>query len=128
MEPQKVNNFETRLRQERTQLLERIHQQLHRSDDPELCALVDQLSQEDGWAAADLQGDIDIAMLGQEFSGLRDIDEALKRIAKGDYGICKDCGQPIDPKRLNAQPAARVCLACKEAFEKRRGIVSQRTL
>jgi RNA polymerase-binding protein DksA len=128
MEPQNVSKFEARLRQERAVLLDRIRRQLHRSDDPELLALADQLSREDGWATADLQSDIDIAMLGQEFSGLRDIDEALKRIAKGDYGICKDCGQPIDVKRLNAQPAARVCLACKEAFEKRRGIVSQRTL
>ena len=41
-------------------------------------------------------------------------DEALMRIEKGSFGICKDCGEPIAEARLNAIPWTRVCITCKE--------------
>ena len=42
------------------------------------------------------------------------IDEALARIEKGTFGVCRDCGEPIAPARLNAMPWTRVCITCKE--------------
>ena len=42
------------------------------------------------------------------------IEEALVRIDKGNYGICRDCGEPIAPARLNATPWTRVCIKGKE--------------
>ena len=45
---------------------------------------------------------------------LQAIDEALLRIEKGTYGICRDCGEPIAEARLNAIPWTRVCITCKE--------------
>ena len=45
---------------------------------------------------------------------LQAIEEALKRIDKGTFGICRDCGEPIAPARLTAIPWTRVCIACKE--------------
>lgn len=45
---------------------------------------------------------------------LQAIEEALARIDKGSYGICRDCGEPISPARLNAIPWTRVCITCKE--------------
>jgi DnaK suppressor protein len=45
---------------------------------------------------------------------LQAIDEALMRIEKGTYGICRDCGEPIAEARLNAIPWTRVCITCKE--------------
>jgi DnaK suppressor protein len=45
---------------------------------------------------------------------LRAIEEALVRIDKGTYGVCRDCGEPIAEARLNAIPWARVCITCKE--------------
>lgn len=119
-----LGNLEMRLIQERKALLARIEKQLHESDDPKQFGLANRLSEIGDWTLADLQGEIDVALLSHELSELREIDAALKRIVRGSYGICSDCGKPIDLKRLNAQPAARLCLACKEAFEKRRGIVS----
>ncbi len=48
---------------------------------------------------------------------LADIDSALNRIEKGTYGICKYCGQPISPKRLQARPVASACIACKTELQ-----------
>ena len=45
---------------------------------------------------------------------LQAIDEALRRIEKGTYGACRDCGEPIAAPRLNAVPWTRVCITCKE--------------
>jgi DnaK suppressor protein len=45
---------------------------------------------------------------------LQAIQEALVRLDKGTYGVCRDCGEPISTARLNAIPWTRVCIACKE--------------
>jgi RNA polymerase-binding transcription factor len=45
---------------------------------------------------------------------LQAIEDALTRIDKGTYGVCRDCGEPIAPARLNAIPWTRVCITCKE--------------
>jgi RNA polymerase-binding transcription factor len=44
---------------------------------------------------------------------LQAIEEALERIQKGTYGVCRDCGEPIAEARLNAIPWTRVCITCK---------------
>jgi DnaK suppressor protein len=45
---------------------------------------------------------------------LQAIEEALLRLDKGVYGVCRDCGEPIAEARLNASPWTRVCITCKE--------------
>ena len=45
---------------------------------------------------------------------LQAIEEALYRMEKGTYGICRDCGEPIASARLNSIPWTRVCITCKE--------------
>lgn len=45
---------------------------------------------------------------------LQAIEEALVRIDKGTYGVCRDCGEPIAEARLRAIPWTRVCITCKE--------------
>ena len=45
------------------------------------------------------------------------INEALERIADEEYGVCQNCEQDINPKRLNAVPWARYCLSCQELLE-----------
>jgi DnaK suppressor protein len=49
---------------------------------------------------------------------LRDINNALDRIKKGVYGICKYCKLEIGEKRLLARPVANTCVACKIKLQK----------
>ena len=51
-------------------------------------------------------------------SALRDVDNALSRIEKGTYGICKYCKQEIGEKRLMARPVANTCITCKTRLQK----------
>lgn len=49
---------------------------------------------------------------------LKEINEALRRVYRGEYGVCENCGQPIARARLEAMPYARLCLSCKEKEER----------
>lgn len=43
---------------------------------------------------------------------LRRTDAALERLEEGDYGYCVDCGEEIEAKRLDVDPAAPRCAGC----------------
>lgn len=45
---------------------------------------------------------------------LRRIEDALKRVDEGRFGSCTNCGNPVQPKRLEAIPWARHCVDCQE--------------
>jgi len=53
-----------------------------------------------------------------EGRALYDVDEALRRIYSGNYGLCETCQQPIAKERLEVVPGARLCIRCKELEEK----------
>ena len=50
------------------------------------------------------------------------VEEALRKIREGTYGICEGCGQQIDANRLRAIPYARLCIRCKEREERLRSV------
>lgn len=52
------------------------------------------------------------AIENSERQEIRQIQAALQRIAEGTYGVCANCGEAIDPRRLAALPTATRCIAC----------------
>ncbi len=54
----------------------------------------------------------------QESDYRRRLDNALRRIELGTYGICEECGDKIPVKRLEAYLAAELCVECKSRQEK----------
>jgi DnaK suppressor protein len=46
------------------------------------------------------------------------IDAAMNRIEAGEYGVCRDCEQEIDPRRLAALPYALLCTECAQRAER----------
>lgn len=51
---------------------------------------------------------------------LKSIDYALSVLARGKYGLCERCGQPIEPERLKILPDTTLCAKCKAELEKER--------
>jgi DnaK suppressor protein len=49
---------------------------------------------------------------------LQMVESALTRIREGSFGECINCGNEINPKRLEAVPWTRFCIACQEKKEK----------
>jgi RNA polymerase-binding transcription factor len=52
------------------------------------------------------------ALVGTLRETLNDIDAALAKFESGSYGVCESCGGPISEARLEAMPAARLCIKC----------------
>lgn len=50
---------------------------------------------------------------------LYELDDAMKRIEDGSFGVCEDCDSIISRVRLKAVPHARLCIKCQEKREKR---------
>lgn len=48
---------------------------------------------------------------------LRDVDAALQRIEEGEYGLCLNCDEPINPKRLEVDPTVGFCIECASKDE-----------
>jgi DnaK suppressor protein len=62
--------------------------------------------------------DFALSLLSQEQDALYEIDQALKRIDLGTYGICEMSGKPIPRARLEAIPFARFTVECQSQLEK----------
>lgn len=59
----------------------------------------------------------DLGLRSNATRRLREIDIALERMAAGTYGICEECGGPIDEARLEAFPSATTCIRCQTGRE-----------
>lgn len=60
-----------------------------------------------------------LGLASNDRQSLYELDDALKKIEEGTFGICEDCKVLISRTRLKAVPYARLCLKCQEKKEKR---------
>jgi len=68
-------------------------------------------------AEADIQEDLEFALVQMKSETLNKVNDALVRLEQGNYGNCFDCGEEIAEKRLRALPFAVRCKDCEEARE-----------
>jgi len=68
-------------------------------------------------AEADIQEDLEFALVQMKSETLNKINDALLRLEQGTYGNCFECGEEIAEKRLRALPFAVRCKDCEEARE-----------
>jgi len=66
---------------------------------------------------ADIQEDIELALIQMKSETLTKVDDALARLEQGTYGNCFECGEEIAEKRLRALPFAVRCKDCEEQRE-----------
>jgi DnaK suppressor protein len=57
----------------------------------------------------------DLALRDRERAQLRQVEDALERLAAGTFGACLSCGRPIAAERLEAIPWAALCIDCARA-------------
>jgi|GEM_PF-80353 len=79
--------------------------------------LVETALDDGDWSVVDLSEDISFRQLGTHRQNLRKIDEALRKIDEGSYGVCEDCGDDINSERLKILPFAIYCRDCQEKRE-----------
>ncbi len=71
-------------------------------------------------SALSLDNDLSISLATRYSIMLKQIDEALQKMKEGSYGLCEECGQKIDKKRLEILPFSPYCVYCQNRMEKGR--------
>ena len=72
----------------------------------------------DDAAVAESETVLDIASVQRDARELQEVDAALGRIDTPQFGLCAECGEPIAPARLAAQPQAARCIECEREAER----------
>lgn len=68
-------------------------------------------------SAQDVEQGIDFSLLEMKYEQFKDIAEAFRKLESNAYGVCEECGEEIDIKRLEVNPLARYCFNCKSRRE-----------
>jgi len=76
------------------------------------------IKDEGDYAAASMDSGRDYQIYLNQKKELAEIEDALKRIEEGTYGICEMCDEPIQEERLKIKPYAKYCIICREIIEK----------
>ena len=68
-------------------------------------------------ASSEYLQSFEFRLRGREKAHLAKLDLALRKIDDGSFGICTECEEPINKKRLEARPETQLCIRCKEDQE-----------
>ena len=112
----KLSDIKKRLEEQRAELLAEAGETISGGLKPEKENYADVGDQ----ASAESDRNLLLRLRGREQRLLKKIDEAIKRIEDGTFGICEVCGKPVSKTRLKALPFARLCIRCKQTEEGRR--------
>ncbi|MDA8088338.1 MAG: TraR/DksA C4-type zinc finger protein [Nitrospiraceae bacterium] len=104
------------LLEQRASLLGEAKREISRIISGENRQIVETALDDGDWSVVDLSEDISFKQLSTHRENLTKIDEALRKLAEGTYGICEDCGEEIDIERLKVMPFA---IYCKDDQERR---------
>ena len=84
----------------------------------------DSLNRVDDTPTEDRTDDFDrefaLNLVSSEHDALFEIDEALRRLSEGTYGVCEMCSATIEKPRLQALPFAKLCVRCQSETERGR--------
>ncbi len=98
-----------------------VSQVLRQSAHPQSLQFANHFAETDDEAVAGLALATEIAEVERDLRELSALGLAKRRLTRGDYGTCVDCGEPIPYNRLHAQPAAARCIGCQECAERAKG-------
>ena len=114
----KIQEIKKTLLKKREHIIKETKEEISKYISGETRQLVDTAVDEGDRAVVDISEDISLRKLTKQRQGLRGIDEALRKIDEGTYGICEECGEEISEKRLSVLPTAILCVDCQEHKEK----------
>lgn len=112
-----IRTFEQRLRERRDALRRQIHDALLESQRADYAELAGQVHDAGEESVAELVMSLNFTVLDREVGELREVEDALERIRVGSYGVCVECGRPIERERLEVYPTARRDIVHQTRYE-----------
>ena len=114
MSKAQLKKFKDMLEAKRQEIIKRAQQTL----DEDMTLDSNDLPDEMDLASSEYLQSFTFRLRGRERFFLDKIDQALKRIEDGSFGMCESCEEPISIKRLEARPETTLCIRCKEDQER----------
>ena len=109
-----LKKFQELLEEKRKMVLDRARQMMSEG----MVLDTNDLPDEMDLAASEYIQSMDFRLRGREKSLLSKLDQSLKKIEEGTFGLCESCDEPIGKKRLEARPETGLCIKCKEDQER----------
>jgi DnaK suppressor protein len=78
-------------------------------------------------SAQDVDQGIDYSLIEMKYGQYKDIADAFRKLDNDTFGLCEECGNEIDIKRLQVNPLARFCIECKTRKEEIEKIQKEET-
>jgi len=119
MKPEKLKHFKKLLHQKINDLLTEAEKTVSEMTDEK-----ENFPDPNDRASLESDRNFELRIRDRERKLMGKMQEALKRIDDGTFGVCEKCGGPISEKRLTARPVTTLCIECKtkeEKLEKLRG-------
>ena len=113
MNSEKLPSYLSKLKEIRKSLLGDVEKKfkISQQDTPE------QLADITDGAAQAYTNELMTSLGEQDWQKLKQVDEALEKISRGDYGICSTCDNPIPEARLDVMPFTKFCVECMNKLE-----------
>ncbi len=105
------------LEERRQEILDEVQERIRGQRAESVWGKANEVRDEGENSEADIQEDIEFALIQMKAETLDKINEALSRLEEGAYGNCFECGEEISQARLRALPFAVRCIECEQARE-----------
>ena len=115
------------LLKKRNEVVENLEAQMGRKLVRETGQKIDSAMDSADQSALDMDQGIDYSLLEMKYEQYKDIADAFRKLQNNSYGQCEECGEEIDIKRLEVNPLARYCIACKTKKEALENIQKEET-
>jgi DnaK suppressor protein len=115
------------LLKKRNEVVEGLEAQMGRKLTRETGQKIDSAMDSADQSALDVDQGIDYSLLEMKYEQYKDIADAFRKLQNNTYGLCEECGEEIDIKRLQVNPLARFCISCKTKKEEIERIQKEET-
>jgi DnaK suppressor protein len=115
------------LLKKRNEVVEGLEARMGRRLVPEAGQKIDSAMDSADLSSQDMDQGIDYSLLEMKYEQYKDIADAFRKLQNNTYGLCEECGEEIDIKRLQVNPLARFCIACKTRKEEIERIQKEET-
>jgi DnaK suppressor protein len=115
------------LLKKRNEVVEGLEARIGRRLVPEAGQKIDSAMDSADLSSQDMDQGIDYSLLEMKYEQYKDIADAFRKLQNNTYGLCEECGEEIDIKRLQVNPLARYCITCKTRKEEIERIQKEET-
>lgn len=123
-----IVDVQARLQQRAAQLRREIDATMQSQSDEPHADIAERARDAEDDSFASLVVDVKFSDAQRDADELRRIDDALRRMEEGRYGVCQHCGEDIPVQRLEVEPTAARCIKCQEVYERTHATASTPSL